>query len=80
MRELPAGCRWRRRNRATGALVGLYKADEAGLDTDGGQNWYLVCEDHGRLLSFPTRQSAEWHGGDDTTEWCDGCREERDRT
>lgn len=65
------GCEILRRARSTGTLVGLYRAAEAQLDTDGGP-WVTVCEEHGCLVNHTSRRLAVRHlpypAG-----WCEAC-------
>lgn len=70
-----AGQRWTRKNRRTGTMVSLYNAREAELDDSWDANWYLVCEDHNRFMTFATRSMAEHHGTAPVIEFCDECRE-----
>lgn len=54
-------------------VVGLYRGEEAGMDTDGGKApWSLVCEDHSHVVHFETRAIAEHHGVKPLG-WCDVC-------
>ena len=68
-----AGCVEQRRSRATGTMVGLYQAEQAGLDPDAGK-WVTVCEDHSTCVNHPTLSMARHHLPDPTG-WCDDCRE-----
>lgn len=45
-----AGCVEQRKSRETGLLVGLYHAEQAGMDPAAGA-WATVCEAHGHLVS-----------------------------
>jgi hypothetical protein len=63
-----------RRKTRRGVVVGLYAADQAGMEDDPELPWATVCEDHGSIVCHPTLQLArDWmaapHG------WCDDCRE-----
>ena len=69
-----AGCRVLRRARSTGTLVGLYDAEPAGFDSDGGR-WATVCETHGYLVYHETRTVAESHLSH-PEEWCAVCQGE----
>lgn len=40
-----AGCVVQRRSRITGTIVGLYQAEQAGMDPEAGR-WITVCEAH----------------------------------
>lgn len=68
-----AGLREARIARSTGTLVGLYRADEAGIEDDPRTPWATVCEDHSTVVCHETRTAAgaalAYPGG-----WCDDCR------
>ena len=70
-RDTRAGCVYLARSRRTGALRGVYRADEQGIDTSG---WATVCEDHSTLILSETRALAM---ASDTGEFCDDCRAAR---
>lgn len=65
-----AGCVTQRM--AGAVLVGLYAAEQAGLDARGGQ-WVTVCEAHGALCSHRLRKTAE-RQLPDPAGWCEACR------
>lgn len=65
-----------RRNRVTGARVGLYHTGQAQLDEDSGK-WSIICEDHGSILSLDTMSAARSHMAD-VAGWCEYCREKQD--
>lgn len=67
-----AGCVQRHRARQTGTLVGVYHAEQAGLDPDGGP-WVTVCEDHGSVINHETLAQAKSHATDPEG-WCEDCR------
>jgi hypothetical protein len=68
-----AGCVQQHRSRKTGTKVGVYNAEQSGLDPDAGP-WVTVCEDHGFTVNHPTLALArEW--APDPTGWCDVCRD-----
>ena len=69
-RDLRAGCVYLAYSQRTGALRGVYRAEEAGID---GEGWATVCEDHGTLVLSDTRALAL---ASDTDDFCDDCREE----
>lgn len=69
------GCVVRRRSRRTGHLVGLYHAEQAGMDPASGA-WATVCEDHGSICNHTTLALARSHLGDPTG-WCEACRDEQ---
>lgn len=66
-----------RRNRASGAIITLYRADEAGMESDPETPWCTVCEDHGAIVCHASRelarQSMSW------PEWCEECQEIMER-
>ena len=67
-----AGCVTRRVSRATGTLVGVYRAVQAGMEDDSSTPWRSVCEKHGTLVGHPTLSLAM--ACTDPREWCDDCR------
>lgn len=67
-----AGCVVQRKSQRTGQLVGLYDAEQAGMDPAGGA-WLTVCEPHGSLCNHRTLALARHHLADPTM-WCDTCR------
>lgn len=60
-------------NRETGSLMGVYRAEEAGLDTLGGP-WVAVCEDHGSIVNVQTARRAH-EAARDPRSFCEGCRD-----
>jgi hypothetical protein len=68
-----AGLVVRRRSRDTGHLYGIYRADQAGLDTSGGP-WVTICEDHNTICNHPTLDEARYQAP--SGDWCDACRRE----
>lgn len=59
--------------RSTGTLVGVYQAQEAGLEDDADAGRYAtVCEPHSRLVLHDTRQLAEDHATCPEG-WCGVC-------
>lgn len=68
-----AGCVQLRYARATKLLVGVYRSDAAGIDTDDESPWSAVCEEHGALCSSRTRAEASSLASQ-PQEWCDDCR------
>lgn len=75
-RDRRAGCLILRRSRSSGTVVGLYRADEAGLDADAGP-FATVCEDHGGIVNHRTRSIAESHLSH-PIEWCPRCQGDED--
>lgn len=68
-----AGCVVQRKSRTTGHLVGLYHAEQAGLDSSAGP-WATLCEEHGHIINHDTLALARSHLGDPTG-WCEPCME-----
>jgi hypothetical protein len=66
-----AGCVEQRKSRQTGLMVGLYHADQAGMDPDAGK-WVTVCEAHSQLVNHPTLALARFHLADPVG-WCEVC-------
>lgn len=66
-----AGCVEQRRSRETGLLVGLYHAEQAGMDPEAGA-WVTVCEVHGQLVNHETLALARSHLANPTG-WCEVC-------
>ena len=70
-----AGLVRRTRSRITGTEVGLYNAEQAGMDSDEGRNpWATVCEVHHNVCAHPTFQLARSHAADPTG-WCGACQD-----
>jgi hypothetical protein len=67
-----AGCVTLRRSRATGTLVGVYHAVQAGMEDDPETPWMAVCEEHSTLVGLHTLAAAM--ASTDPREWCDDCR------
>lgn len=60
--------------RSNGRVVGIYRAEEAGLDVDAGK-YATICEEHGGVVHHATLATArQWAPYPD--EWCDACIEE----
>ena len=69
------GCVAYRRARSTGTYVGLYYADEAGIESDPNWKWATVCEEHCSLMAHRTRALAVgWLSHPE--EWCEECMAE----
>lgn len=66
-----AGCVVQRKSKESGLLVGLYNADQAGMDASAGP-WSTVCEPHGQILNHETLKLANWHLANPTG-WCEVC-------
>lgn len=61
-----------RKNRQTGTMITVGRSADLGLDPQGG--WLTICEDHGYIVSHPTRKLAERHASDPLG-WCEQCIE-----
>lgn len=64
-----------RRRRATGVQVGVYNAQQARLDEEGGA-WYCICEAHGSCLAHRSLKMARYHAVT-PEEWCESCGDPR---
>ena len=64
------GCVSLTRSRMHGVMVGIYRAEQADLCTEGG-DWATVCEDHGQICNHLTLRTARWHGP--ACNWCEDC-------
>lgn len=69
-----AGLLLLRKSRKTGTDVGLYCADEAGMESDPATPYVTVCEEHHTLVGHATRESAR-NCMSDPTLWCEPCQE-----
>lgn len=74
-----AGCVVQRVSRETGALVGLYHADQAGLDSDPANPWATVCEAHSNMVTHASLRLARLSLAA-PSEWCEACREAKEGT
>lgn len=64
-----------RRSRQTGTHVGVYQAQEAGIEEDpAAGRWATVCEEHGGVVLHPTRRLAMSHAPF-PLDWCPTCQE-----
>lgn len=68
-----AGCVAYRRAQSMGTYVGLYHADEAGIESDPEGKWATVCEEHHTLVTHRTRVIAASHLSH-PEEWCEDCQ------
>lgn len=63
----------RRRNRITKSVIGVYHAEQAGLEAIPQDPWATVCETHSSVLRSATlrlaRRSMTY------TDWCNECAE-----
>jgi len=70
-----AGCVRLRTARTTGTKVGVYNAEQAGMDDgDGALPWVTVCEAHGALINHETLALAKYHAVM-PQDWCGSCQE-----
>ena len=72
-----AGCLQIRRSQQTGLSVGLYHAEQAALDPDGGP-WVTICETHGTLINHASLRLARYHQADPEG-WCERCHRRGER-
>jgi len=63
----------RRKNRLTGTVMGLYHAEQGGLDTDPENPWATVCEEHGSVVTHSSLKLARGHLA--VPDWCEDCQE-----
>jgi hypothetical protein len=75
----PDGLVLQRKARSTGTLVGLYKSDDAGIESDPEYPWSTVCEPHGGVVCHETRKAAE-AALSHPEDWCPTCQEGGDGT
>ena len=68
-----AGYRAHTHARSTGTTVVLVEATEAGIDTDTGVRWMLVCDEHAGCCGWPTQATARSFMAH-PEEWCEVCR------
>jgi hypothetical protein len=67
------GCVQQFRARATGTLLGLYHAEQAGIAAEAGSPWATVCEEHSTMvLHSSLAQARKVHN---PRAFCDACRE-----
>lgn len=66
-----AGCVEQRKSRASGLMVGLYHAEQAGMDPEAGK-WATVCEAHGQIVNHASLCLARFHLADPEG-WCEVC-------
>ena len=60
------------RARSTGTHVGVYRANEAGIESDPATPWATVCTDHAGVVCHTTRADAiSWASR--PHEWCPTC-------
>ena len=57
--------------RRTGGLMGLYHAEQGGIDSDPDVPWAAVCETHGSLVLSTTQRLAR--ATMSYPDWCDEC-------
>ncbi len=73
-----AGCVVQRVAQQTGTRVGVYHAEQAGMDTDPKLPWASVCEVHHALVLHPGVALAILHASDPQG-WCEECRRTDER-
>lgn len=67
-----AGCVQLRRAQQTSTMVGIYHAEQAGMDPDGGA-WVTICEEHSTLCNHDSLSLAR-SASSDPLGWCEDCR------
>lgn len=72
-----AGCVIQRMARQTRTVVGVYHAEQSGIDTDAGLPWTTVCETHHCSVAHATLRTALFHSSDPAG-WCEACGEALD--
>jgi hypothetical protein len=55
-------------------MVGVYAADEAGMECDPELPWATVCEEHSAIVCHPTLRLARDHAALPSG-WCEDCRD-----
>ena len=65
-----SGCVLQKIARQTKTLVGVYRNNQAGLDTS--EPWSTVCETHSWVISHPTLKLAIYHSVT-PDQWCEEC-------
>jgi len=73
-----AGLVQKMRAHSTGTEVGLYAADQAGMESDPETPWCTVCEEHNTLVCHSTLALARSHAADPAG-WCEECRANLER-
>lgn len=68
-----AGCVRLRVARATRTVVGVYRSDEAGWESDPDLPWTTVCEEHSALVCHSRRVDADRYAAH-PDDWCEDCR------
>jgi hypothetical protein len=72
-----AGCVTQKKNRRTGSTIGVYHADQAGIDGDEASPWATVCETHNQFVTHPSLKLAIDHSAV-PDEWCSECKAKQD--
>lgn len=68
-----AGCVVQKKCRRTRTLIGIYHAEQAGIDCDEANPWATVCEAHNQFVTHPTLKLAMDHSAV-PDEWCSDCK------
>lgn len=69
------GCVRRQRARSTKTMVGLYQAQQSGLESDPDIHWMTVCEDHGGCVGHDSLRNAIFYLSH-PEDWCPTCQEQ----
>jgi hypothetical protein len=68
------GCLALRRNRESGTVVGLYLANEAGIESDPRLRYATVCETHDTVVCHERKTDAAYWLRHPKT-WCEFCQD-----
>lgn len=71
-----AGLVQMRKARETGTYVGVYRSNEAGIESDPDLPWVTVCEKHSTCVCHTSRAQALL-AAPKPASWCEECREEQ---
>lgn len=69
-----AGLRMSSWDKASEGWVSVYEADPAGIDSEDGGKWAVVCEQHGTVLQVETIRGATQDARRGSAEFCEECR------
>ena len=69
-----AGCVQQRKAQETGTLVGVYNAEQSGMEEDSTCKWLTVCEEHHNNVGHLTLKLALHHAVNPKG-WCGACDE-----
>lgn len=69
-----AGCVQQTKARSSGTLIGVYAAEQAGIDADTETPWVTVCEPHSSMVTSSTLALAK-ASARAPHDWCMACQE-----